>query len=114
MRTARSGQSTSNAHTPATAKTFPQADFENPPRRVRVLAPRPLPRISLIERRWVSAGQNFGKNKRMTFFLALSQSPPYAPDMDALIHHLEEKQELSSREVEVAVSLLLDPAAADA
>ncbi len=34
--------------------------------------------------------------------------------MDALIHHLEEKQELSSREVEVAVALLLDPAAADA
>ena len=34
--------------------------------------------------------------------------------MDALIHHLEEKQELSSREVAVAVALLLDPAAADA
>jgi len=34
--------------------------------------------------------------------------------MDALIHHLEEKQELSLREVEVAVSLLLDPAAPDA
>jgi anthranilate phosphoribosyltransferase len=34
--------------------------------------------------------------------------------MDALIHHLEQKQELSSREVEVAVALLLDPAAADA
>ncbi len=34
--------------------------------------------------------------------------------MDALIHHLEEKQELTSREVEVAVALLLDPAAADA
>ena len=34
--------------------------------------------------------------------------------MDAVIHHLEEKQELSSREVEVAVALLLDPAAADA
>ncbi|MEO7100201.1 MAG: anthranilate phosphoribosyltransferase, partial [Luteolibacter sp.] len=33
--------------------------------------------------------------------------------MDALIHHLEEKQELSPREVEVAVALLLDPAAAD-
>ncbi len=33
--------------------------------------------------------------------------------MDALIHHLEEKQELSSREVEVAANLLLDPAAAD-
>ncbi len=33
--------------------------------------------------------------------------------MDALIHHLEEKQELTSREVEVAVALLLDPAAAD-
>jgi anthranilate phosphoribosyltransferase len=31
--------------------------------------------------------------------------------MDALIHHLEEKQELSSREVEVAAALLLDPAA---
>ena len=34
--------------------------------------------------------------------------------MDALIHHLEEKQELSPREVEVAVGLLLDPAAPDA
>lgn len=34
--------------------------------------------------------------------------------MDALIHHLEEKQELSPREVQVAVALLLDPAAADA
>lgn len=34
--------------------------------------------------------------------------------MDALIHHLEEKQELSQREVEVAVDLLLDPAAPDA
>ncbi len=33
--------------------------------------------------------------------------------MDALIHHLEEKQELSPREVEVAVELLLDPAAPD-
>ena len=33
--------------------------------------------------------------------------------MDALIHHLEEKQELSSREVEVAAALLLDPAAPD-
>lgn len=33
--------------------------------------------------------------------------------MDALIHHLEEKQELSSREVEVAAALLLDPAAAE-
>ncbi|MEX1049687.1 MAG: anthranilate phosphoribosyltransferase [Akkermansiaceae bacterium] len=33
--------------------------------------------------------------------------------MDALIHHLEAKQELSPREVEVAVALLLDPAAAD-
>ncbi len=33
--------------------------------------------------------------------------------MDALIHHLEEKQELSSREVEVAAALLLDPAVAD-
>jgi anthranilate phosphoribosyltransferase len=33
--------------------------------------------------------------------------------MDALIHHLEEKQELTPREVEVAVELLLDPAAAD-
>lgn len=33
--------------------------------------------------------------------------------MDALIHHLEEKQELSQREVEVAVDLLLDPAAPD-
>lgn len=31
--------------------------------------------------------------------------------MDALIHHLEEKQELSPREVEVAAALLLDPAA---
>ncbi len=34
--------------------------------------------------------------------------------MDALIHHLEEKQELSPREVEVAAALLLDPAAPDA
>ena len=34
--------------------------------------------------------------------------------MDALIHHLEQKQELSSREIEVAVSLLLDPGAPDA
>ena len=34
--------------------------------------------------------------------------------MDALIHHLEEKQELSRREVEVAAELLLDPAVADA
>lgn len=33
--------------------------------------------------------------------------------MDALIHHLEAKQELSSREVEVAAELLLDPAASD-
>jgi anthranilate phosphoribosyltransferase len=33
--------------------------------------------------------------------------------MDALIHHLEHKQELSPREVEVAASLLLDPAAPD-
>ena len=31
--------------------------------------------------------------------------------MDALIHHLEAKQELSSREVAVAAALLLDPAA---
>jgi anthranilate phosphoribosyltransferase len=31
--------------------------------------------------------------------------------MDALIHHLEEKQELSGREVQVAAALLLDPAA---
>lgn len=31
--------------------------------------------------------------------------------MDALIHHLEMKQELSSSEVEVAAALLLDPAA---
>ena len=34
--------------------------------------------------------------------------------MDALIHHLEEKLELTSREVEVAAALLLDPAAPDA
>ena len=34
--------------------------------------------------------------------------------MDALIHHLEEKQDLTSREVEVAAALLLDPAAPDA
>jgi anthranilate phosphoribosyltransferase len=34
--------------------------------------------------------------------------------MDALIHHLEAKQELSPREVAVAAELLLDPAAADA
>ena len=33
--------------------------------------------------------------------------------MDALIHHLEEKQELSPREIQVAASLLLDPAAPD-
>jgi anthranilate phosphoribosyltransferase len=33
--------------------------------------------------------------------------------MDALIHHLEAKQDLTSREVEVAAALLLDPAAAD-
>jgi anthranilate phosphoribosyltransferase len=33
--------------------------------------------------------------------------------MDALIHHLEEKQELSAREIQVAAALLLDPAAAD-
>lgn len=34
--------------------------------------------------------------------------------MDALIHHLEEKQDLSSQEVQVAAELLLDPAVADA
>jgi anthranilate phosphoribosyltransferase len=34
--------------------------------------------------------------------------------MDALIHHLEEKQDLTTREVEVAAELLLDPAAPDA
>ena len=34
--------------------------------------------------------------------------------MDALIHHLEEKLELTSREVEVAAALLLDPTAPDA
>ncbi len=34
--------------------------------------------------------------------------------MDALIHHLEEKQDLSPREVQVAAALLLDPAFADA
>lgn len=33
--------------------------------------------------------------------------------MDALIHHLEEKQELTPREVEVAASLLLDSSAPD-
>ncbi len=33
--------------------------------------------------------------------------------MDALIHHLEEKQDLSPREIEVAAALLLDPAAKD-
>lgn len=33
--------------------------------------------------------------------------------MDALIHHLEAKQELSPREVEVAAALLLDPAMPD-
>jgi anthranilate phosphoribosyltransferase len=33
--------------------------------------------------------------------------------MDALIHHLEEKQELSPREVEVAADLLLSPSVAD-
>jgi anthranilate phosphoribosyltransferase len=34
--------------------------------------------------------------------------------MDALIHHLEQGHELSSREVEVAAELLLNPAVADA
>jgi anthranilate phosphoribosyltransferase len=34
--------------------------------------------------------------------------------MDALIHHLEEKQDLTPREVEVAAALLLDVAAPDA
>jgi anthranilate phosphoribosyltransferase len=34
--------------------------------------------------------------------------------MDALIHHMEQGQELSPREVEVAADLLLDPAVADA
>ncbi len=34
--------------------------------------------------------------------------------MDALIHHLEAKQDLSSREVEVAADLLLDAAVPDA
>jgi anthranilate phosphoribosyltransferase len=34
--------------------------------------------------------------------------------MDALIHHLEEKQDLTPREVDVAAALLLDPAAPDA
>lgn len=34
--------------------------------------------------------------------------------MDALIHHLEENQELSSREVRVAADLLLDSSVADA
>ena len=33
--------------------------------------------------------------------------------MDALIHHLEEKQELTPREVEVAADLLQDPGAPD-
>jgi len=33
--------------------------------------------------------------------------------MDALIHHLEEKHDLSPREIVVAADLLLDPAAAD-
>ena len=33
--------------------------------------------------------------------------------MDALIHHLEENQELSPREIEVAAGLLLDPSAPD-
>ncbi len=33
--------------------------------------------------------------------------------MDALIHHLEAKQDLTSREVEVAAALLLDPAVPD-
>ena len=33
--------------------------------------------------------------------------------MDALIHHLEAKRELTPREVEVAAALLLDPAMAD-
>lgn len=34
--------------------------------------------------------------------------------MDALIQHLENREELSSREIEVAAALLLDPAAPDA
>ncbi len=34
--------------------------------------------------------------------------------MDALIHHLEDKKDLTPREVEVAAALLLDPAAPDA
>ncbi len=34
--------------------------------------------------------------------------------MDALIHHLEAKQDLSAREIQVAAALLLDPAAPDA
>ena len=34
--------------------------------------------------------------------------------MDALIHHLEARQELSAREVEVAADLLLNPSVADA
>jgi len=38
----------------------------------------------------------------------------YAASMDALIHHLEQGHELSSREVEVAADLLLNPAVADA
>lgn len=49
----------------------------------------------------------------MFFFLAQARLPAQAPAMDALIHHLEAKQDLSPREVEVAVDLLLDPAAAD-
>lgn len=33
--------------------------------------------------------------------------------MDALIHHLEQRRELSAKEIEVAAELLLDPAAGD-
>ena len=47
------------------------------------------------------------------FFLVVPDVKVYGFAMDALIHHLEEMQELSPREVEVAVALLLDPAAAD-
>ncbi|MEO5715631.1 MAG: anthranilate phosphoribosyltransferase [Luteolibacter sp.] len=49
-----------------------------------------------------------------SFVLVVSRRSVYSFVMDALIHHLEEKQELSPREVEVAVELLLDPAAPDA
>ena len=48
------------------------------------------------------------------FVLALPRRMIKPPAMDALIQHLEHKQDLSPREVAVAASLLLDAAAPDA